>query len=224
MNQESQWCPESTATPSQDSRDLVNKCLYGEWRHLGMQRRMLTGIIRSLLISHYSVESNISSEANNWSKPPVWTPGDDTGILIETIHNWRESVVQKRPAVIIKPNAEVMLRIAIDDKVSRDREGNSHYSNVWVGSHTVFCIHGTGAAAEILYDETKSELSQFAPVVRENFQLLKFQCTEGGAIYELEESTENFVVPITIAWAYQMQWMIRREAHKLAHIDFSFTR
>ena len=47
-------------------------------------------------------------------------------------------------------------------------------------------------------------------------KLAKFQVTEVGEVSEIEESTENYVVPITIGWAYQETWRLSPEAMKLA--------
>ena len=44
---------------------------------------------------------------------------------------------------------------------------------------------------------------------------------EVGAIAELEESTENFVVPVNVGYAFQEQWMIRKQAPVLKTLSMS---
>lgn len=215
---DSQWCPESTAEVPQDTKRLLS-CFTGEWRHLGLRPLLITGIIRDVLKHHFNVTENIENSALG---DAIWTPGRDTGILIESIHRWRGDLVEKRPAVIIKRNPMRNLRVVKGDLKGIDEQGDSNYVTLWVGSHTLFCIHGTGASTEILATEVQREMTQFGPFIAESFDFFKFQCTEVGAVSEVEEATENNVVPVTVGWAYQETWKLVRSAHKLSAIQFSF--
>jgi hypothetical protein len=127
-----------------------------------------------------------------------------------------------RPAILIKRNAYRNVRVGILDRVGADEEGNDNFATLWVGSHTLFCIHGSGAGTEILATEAQQELTQFAPVITEMLGLHKFKVNEVGPVSELEEATENFVAPITIGWAYEETWSIAPEALKLSAISMAF--
>lgn len=215
---QSPWCQEPVEKLPHDTRRLLG-CFIGEWQHLGLRPLLITGIIRDVLKNHFNVKENIESE---YLKENLWTPERNTGILIESIHRWREELVEKRPAVIIKRNAMRNLRIARQDRLGIDRQGDSNFATLWVGSHTLFCIHGTGASTEILATEVQREMTQFGPFIADSFGFFKFQCTEVGAVSEIEEATENFVVPLTIGWAYQETWRLTQESHKLSAIHFNF--
>jgi len=152
----------------------------------------------------------------------VWREDERTGILIESVYRWRGALVQKRPALLIKRNAYRSQRHSISDLAGRDEKGNESFSVLWIGSHTVFCIHGTGASTDILTTEVQKHLTQNAPAVREYLGLRKFVVTEVGAISEVEESTENYVSPITIGWAYEEHWKLQVEALPIRRIPLSF--
>jgi hypothetical protein len=90
-----------------------------------------------------------------------------------------------------------------------------------VGSHTLFCIHQTGASTEVLATEVQNQLLEFSPIIRKKLDLRQFNVTEVGAIQELEESTENYVVPITVSWAYEHTWELREESLPLQAVSLS---
>jgi len=212
------WCATPPDQPSQDTQRLL-ACFTGQWKHLGLRPLLITGILRDVLKHHFNTEENIE---HPHLREHLWTPGRDTGILIESIHRWREELVEMRPAVIIKRNAMRNTRIVRGDLQGIDGQGDSNYTTLWVGSHTLFCIHGTGASTENLATEVQREMTQFGPFIAKSFDFYKFQCTEVGAVTEMEEATENFVVPITIGWAYQETWRLVAETHKLSAINFKF--
>lgn len=150
----------------------------------------------------------------------IWKPDDTTGILIEMIERWRGDLVEKRPAIIIKQNTTTNLRLAIGDKVvGIDERGMERFSTFWIGSHTLFCIHGSGAGAKILAAEVSRELCQFSQVLLRELSLLKrWAVMERGAVAEIEEARESFVVPVTVAWAYEESWTLNLESLKLRKV------
>lgn len=215
---ESQQYLESPAPYRPDTQRLL-ACFRGQWQHLGLRPLLITGILRDCLKHHFSKDVNIESPD---LRKNIWQPGQNTGIAIESIHRWRGELVEKRPAVIIKRNAMRNLRVARNDFQGADRRGDSNYATFWVGSHTLFCIHGTGASAENLGTEVQREMTQFAPYIASAFEFHKFQCTEVGATAEIEEATEGFVVPVTVGWTYQETWKLSQDTHTLSAIQFEF--
>lgn len=180
------------------------------WRHL-----MITGLIRDRLARHFAEPMQIEEPD---LRHLVWRESERTGILIESIHRWRGELVEKRPAVIIKPNGRRNVRLGIQDYAGADGQGNRQYQTFWVGSHTLFCIHGSGASADILSTEVQRELGEFHPVMTGYLNLFSWQVTEVGGVAELEEAEESFVVPVTVAWTYTEMWKINLEALKLRKV------
>lgn len=179
---------------------------------------MITGLVRNLLINHFSTPLQIEEPD---LRHLVWREDERTGILIESIHRWRGTLVEKRPAVIIKLNARQNVRLGIQDSAGADEQGNRKYQTFWVGSHTLFCIHGSGASAEILATEVQRELTQWHPVIVESLGLYQWQVTEVGAIAEVEEAKESFVIPVTVAWNYTEMWTVSPEALKLRSVPLT---
>ena len=105
-----------------------------------------------------------------------------------------------------------------------DKEGNDHYVTFWKGSHTLFCIGGTGAQAEILATEVQRELTEFGPELVRTLGLMRFQVTEIGAVGELEEAQENFVVPVTVGYAYEERWITRIQGPRLNTVSLSLIK
>jgi hypothetical protein len=184
----------------------------------GWQPILITGLLRDLLIRHFRTPLNVETPD---LRSYVWSPGDRTGILVESIHRWRGDLVEKRPALIIKRNTYKNVRIGVADFQAIDRHGFYEFATFWSGSHTVFCINTTGAASEILATEVQRELTQFGPLMVQYLGMMKWMVTEVGAVVEIEEAKEGFAVPITVGWAYQENWRLEAESLLLRRIPLS---
>ena len=214
------WCsasqptsnPQAEAKTTQQERGITMSalCAYG-WSPL-----LVTGLCIDLLRQHFT-----GQVAEDDLRHLVWRKDERTGILIEHIHRWRGTLVEKRPAVIVKRNAYQNMRIAIGDQAGVTEEGFREFTTVWVGSHTFFCLHGNGASVELLATEVQRELSQRAYTLVQELGLLRWAVTEVGEIAEIEEAKENFVVPVTVGWAYQDTWRVQEESLKLRKVSFN---
>ena len=102
-----------------------------------------------------------------------------------------------------------------------DEYGDPHYEIFWVGSHTLFCIGGTGAEAEILATEVQRQLTQFAPVIQRSLGLMRLRAAQLNEISRLEEAPENFLVPVTFSVAYAERWTIKQQAPRLRGISLT---
>lgn len=171
-----------------------------------------------MMVRHFHTPDHIEEPD---LRAALWQEGVSTGILVESVHRWRGELTEKRPAIIVKRNAYKSVRVLLNDFMGPTEEGNETYSTIWVGSHTLFCIHGTGASVEILATEVQRELTQFGPAIRQELGLKKFQVLEVGQIGEVEEATENNIVPVTVGWAYDETWVLAPEARPLQGIALS---
>lgn len=221
MDTPEEWCiPDPSLVPPVPGQTAQERGLnYSSLCSLGWHRLTITGLCRSLLIQHFSTPLNIESPD---LRSFVWTPDQRTGILIEVIHKWVDGLTEKRPAIIIKPNSRRNLRLGIGNRhAGIDSRGMQSYSTFWVGSTTLFCLHGTGAGADILATEVEEELTGFGPELIRDLGLMSFSVTEVGAIAEIEESKTGYVVPVTVGWAYERSWTINQETPKLKKIQLS---
>jgi hypothetical protein len=210
------WCQ---STPPPDDSDAV--CLSVRVSSLcerGWRPLLMTGFLRDMLTRHFSSEGQIEYED---LRRYIWQPNQASGILIETVYRYVPEETEKRPAVLIARNDMTSNRIMLGDLSGQTGQGDGEYTITWIGSHTLFCIHSTGAGSEILSSEVARELAEFAPVIREDLGLLKFQVLEVGAISALEEARQNFVVPVTIGWAYTENWVLKADALPLRRVPVS---
>jgi hypothetical protein len=194
------------------NKDVSNLC------SLLPRAQILTGVFRDILTRYFVSGAYIEDPQ---LKDMLWKEGQDTGILIESIHRWRPEVTEKRPAIIVKRNAYQNERKGIGDRRQGppvDSEGFAHYTTFWTGSHTLFCIGGSGAQAELLGSAVQRHLTQFTPVIAEALDLKRMQVLQVGAVAELEEGQENFVVPVTVGYTYEERWVIRPQVPLLSHI------
>lgn len=189
-----------------------NLCSYGH------RRLVMTGFLRVLLTNHFSQARSIEHPA---LRERLWKDDETTGILIEAITRWTPEVAQRRPAVIIKPGRLLRRRKGINNLEigSGLGNGNPHFQQLKLGSHTLFCIAGEGAEAETLADEVDREMQHFASVIRRGLDLVRFEVTDMGEIFELEEATENYVVPVTVGYAWWDRWELRPHVPVLRRVS-----
>ena len=168
---------------------------------------VITGLFQLWLTQHYANANNIqqaSLKARVWNSDPELSQ-----IQILPLFDYRPNETEQRPALIIKRQELKFIRYGIDNRWmgSGGKDGGTRiYEALMQGSHTVFCIAGESGEAEDLAYETYQELMKFAPVVREWVNLTRIQLVGVGEVSKLEEATENFIVPIDIAYSFPEKW------------------
>lgn len=182
----------------------------------------MTGLFVEHFQRHFS-ETNFREDGT--LRELIWRDTDTTNILIESVWQWLPRTTNLRPAIIVKRNGYTFQRVGIGDNRHQlqptDSSGVPHYFALWIGSHTLFAIGGSGAQAELLGAEVQREMTQFAPALRESLGLMRLEVQEVGPVQLLEEAQDNFVVPITVSYCYPEAWLLRRQAPTLKTISLS---
>ena len=189
--------------------------------HLLGRPQIMTGLFRDILQRHFASPDHIEEPD---LQQLIWSADERTSILIESAYRWLPGMTQFRPAVVVKRNAYVNVRLGIGDRGQGppvDSRGDPHYNTFWTGSHTLFCLANAPAHCELLTCEVQRELSQFGPIIREVLGLHRWQVMQVGTMSVLEEAQENFVVPITVGYTYEDRWAIREQAPLLSSISKS---
>ncbi len=203
-------------SPSIRITDLPHLC------SVGPRPQVLTAIFRRWMTGHFESLANIEHKS---LEGYIWRPDiKTTGIYISTNTMYDPEAAGNRPAVILKRNGWKNLRLGIDNRMMgiEAADGHSYYSNYWQGSHTFFCLAGEGAEAEILAAEVFRELNQFGPFVRPRIGLHRLEVVEVGEVFLLEESSENFAVPVNVAYVWEEAWRIETlDAAVLQSMDLS---
>jgi hypothetical protein len=184
----------------------------------GLTPILMTGFLIQWLGEHFSRRQNVEHPE---LRDVLWRANTRDGILIASITDWDPAAVEQRPAVIIKRNAWQPERLAIDDRLTPSPDGYEHYCVLMRGSHTIFCLAGEGGEVEILGAEVFRELLGFCSVIRRTLDLTRFGVSELGPVHELQESTENYAVPITVAYASTLTWSIEQDVPKLKRFVLS---
>ena len=220
------WCPPAGTPPSKDACRTQSTVDISYLCDNGWQPLLITGFLRDLLVRQWANPQNIVSPE---MKQYGWSEQASSGILIESVHRYRADLVEKRPAIMIKRNSFRNMQLGFAGlnngagiaAYPNEKGAISRHQTLFVGSHTLFCIHGTGASAEILASEVMSHLVACLYPIRRHLGLRQFSVTEVGAIQELEESNENYVVPITVGWGYEHTWQLREESLPLQSVSLT---
>jgi len=183
---------------------------------------VIEGFVLGVLTSHFANAERLPSPR---LRKLIWSPDPSTSILIDVVDNWQPETTAHRPGLLLKRNALNSMKIGIANQHQGrliDSSGDPHYSKVWVGSLTVFCLSEHPAEVDLIAGEVQEQLDGFAPVVlRSSLGLKKYEVVEVGARMLLEEAHQKHVVPITLGYAYQHTWAVRQHRPLLKGI---FTR
>jgi len=199
-------------TPEDRTTSFSNLC------SLGPRPLFMTGIMRTLLTSHFGDASNLEDRALIGK---LWSAEACSDILIEDATVWKPGSTQTRPSVIIKRNTWKSRKLGINNVSGTTDEGFTQYTKLLVGSHTLFCMANAGAEAEILCAEVFRYFEHFGPVFREEFGLHLFEVMEVGGLSEIEESSEVYAAPVTIGYAWEDSWILKQHTPKLKTVEFS---
>jgi hypothetical protein len=187
----------------------------------GPQLLRMTGFFRVWMTYHFGTPDNVRDPD---LRDRVWTYDvKTTGILVESATVWDPAMTERRPSIVIRRNAWRQVRIGINNQHlgANDLTGNTYHANYWQGGHTLFCIAGDGGECEKLATEVFHELNEFAPAVRAGVGLHRLEVVEVGELGKLDEARENFVVPVTMAYAIEQNWTLQQEAPFLKSIDLA---
>lgn len=195
----------------------------------GMRPHVMTGLLRQLLMGHFADPEHIEDgkvrqqikDLNLW-RPDEGDLGLNAGgILIESITRWLPNSTDKRPSIIIKRNAWQWSKAVIGDKAERNLyTGKESYFGFWQGSHTIYCMAGTGAETEFLATEVVKFLILFSPLIRTQMELKKFYVSEVGGVGEVQEVVQGYAVPVTVTYVAEENWSIQPYVPRLKRIVF----
>ena len=144
-------------------------------------------------------------------------------LLIELLDVWTPEAAGQRPAVLIRANDESSQRISIGDAHHSpgDLTAFGRYSDLVLGSVTVFCLSTQGGEAGVLAGEVWRELKFFAPIIRAQLGLLRFVSTQKGRIMKVKEAKDHWGVPLTFAYGFEEIWTLRQQTPKITSIELS---
>jgi hypothetical protein len=201
--------PISNPTPQLDATWFAGIC------QLGPRPLVVTGWLKIWLQNHFAVQAYIEDQSGAVYKS-LWQPDfSKSRISIESVTIFKPETVEQRPAIIIKRNSWKHIRIGIDNRLMWElkKDGSTQYCNLWQGSHTLFCATGDGAETEKLAAEVFRELNEFGPSIRRILDLIRFEVMEVGELHKIKTNArENFAVPITVAYAYREDWIVKQTA------------
>lgn len=183
--------------------------------------QVVQGLLVSWMRNHFSAAPNIEDSTLGNT---LWAADvSKTGIAIDSVYRWQPALTEMRPGIFVKRNGWRILHLGIDDRKMgvTPPSGNPQYAAYIQGAHSLFCVAGAPAECEILGAEVYRELLEFGPKIREAFGFMRFQVMEVGEVSILEEARQNFVLPISVAYAAEETWEIVKQAPPLKTIKLS---
>lgn len=190
----------------------------------GHTPRMMTGIFRQILLQNFVDAENVRNAhlRRYLQTNGVWSPGPESGLYIESLLKWRPELTEARPALVIKEGDWEWMRVGIGDRAGGDwRSGKQSFMGYWKGTHTVFAIGNEGAETQILAAEVAKLLLWYGNLIADQMSLHRFVPIGIGAPAALQESTENYVVPVSFAYVAEEQWSTIEDAPRLKRIVFN---
>ena len=180
----------------------------------------MTGFFVNWFQQHFSAEAGIEAAQ---LRSLLWAAVDSSNLEVESITRWKPQTTGKRPAIIVSRNDWKVLSLGIDNRMMgvATKDGVQHYAAYLEGSHTMFCLYSKATEAEIISAEVYREMMQFGPRIREELEVMRFGAVGVGKIFEVEEATQNFAVPVTVCYALEERWRLIPQAPLLKKIKLS---
>jgi hypothetical protein len=85
----------------------------------------------------------------------------------------------------------------------------------------VFAVGNEGAETQILATETAKVIAWYGPLITDQMNMHRWGITKIGALSALQESTENYVVPVDVAYVAEESWTLQVDAPRLKRIVFN---
>lgn len=187
---------------------------------------LMTGYLRDTLI-------RVWSDPDGFIIPSMsqylWNAADGNGIIIEPSYRFDPNTVGRRPAIFIKRNRVQLKPTGLSGGLIQGYDGNptigkgstSYRETVFIGSHTLFLVGSKAGFTEALVNETVSRMLPFLNVIQNKLNLKILLLSEIGDVSKLEEYSDSFVVPITIAWAFSQVWALTDNSLPMKAPDLS---
>jgi len=179
----------------------------------GINRQDITGLLVRLLTSYFSNPENIKY---NEIKQRVWKPGDDTGILIESVGRFRPELAEKRPAILVRPGEwKKIIQGLQSELISTDTyQPNKRYILVIQGSHNIIVVSKNPAETEILSDEVFKFLDLLKIVAPATTPIDFLRVLGISELKPLAEQRTHYysVIPLTynISQTYNVSLIVRQ--------------
>jgi len=183
----------------------------------------MQGALRQVLLQHFADARNILNGTLRKSieRDGVWSKEANTGIYIESLHKWRPELTESRPAIILAEGDWKWQRMGIGDQTGYEvRSGKRFFGGFWQGTHTFFAVANSGAEAQLLAWEVAKIMLWFGPEIMDKLELHRFVPVAVGKVSALKEATENYVVPVSVAYVAAETWSLQVEAPRLKRIVF----
>ena len=189
----------------------------------GRTPRLMTGIIRQILLQHFADPNHVANHylRTYLEENGAWQEGDGSGIYIEALQRWKPEETEARPALLIDEGEWRWRRVGIGDQAGVDtRSGEEFYAGYWQGTHTIFAIGGAPAETQLFSAEAAKLMLYYGPTISDEMDLHRFVMMRLGKLSAVKESTENYVVPIEIAYVAEERWSLLQDAPRLKRIVF----
>lgn len=156
----------------------------------------------------------------------VWRAGNTPGLVIEDVGMWLKKNQEGRPAILVKLGGWEFQSSGIGGGVhmgSGSLNPAEHFSCMFQGSHTIFCISREPGEVMRLAWEVATGLLQSAQPIRSSLCLKRFVLAKFGEIGKIKEAEDSFVIPLNLAYAGELLWTLRPEAPRFKTFDMQTT-
>ena len=173
----------------------------------------MTGTLRYLLQSHFSVSTNFEFPA---LATKIWTnDAASTPILIESGLRYTPTKVGKRPALMIHAGKWNWKRMAIGQAQYIGTTGTNLYSKQGFGSHIIGCYSPDEGEGECLAAEVYRFLMHYGPVFIQRCALLGFEVEEMSEPTIAPEHQEMIKIAVGMTYSWEESWSITQASTQL---------
>jgi hypothetical protein len=180
---------------------------------------LITAFLLAALRNHYSNADNIEHEL---CKTRLFTPTDQSELMIEDATVWQPTKTGLRPVIIVRREAwQSPKQFAFGNAAGADADGKPRFYKMWQGSHTVLCGAKEGAETELLLGETSRMLMHYSPVYRPCLKLLMFEVTQVDKLTQMPEANMLYVAPVVVTYGWSEVWSLDGDVPDVTNMTFT---
>lgn len=183
----------------------------------------MTGAFVSYLRQHFYYPENLINPILR--ENCVYYPGQNTGLMIESVTAWAIDKVQKRPGVIVKRGGFQTRKISLGNHTHPGNLKEELFTQQWMGTHQFQCCAHLALEAESLADEVYRYMMHYVTQLRQRLCLHEFHVHSISPIAKSPEGGPEgpYIVSVNVQHVHEESWYVNTESLPLRRVDLSIT-
>lgn len=185
--------------------DSIDAILHRLCANVPLYPTDFTAVLLTLLTNYFSSPDNILHPA---LKDYIYTPDDNSRIIIQASGLWNPRSGDTRPAILVSRGPWQVQPPSLGMGLIQGTSPETYLAE-YVGVHNIICIGKTPAAADLLGGEVLHFIVQILPYLRSRLPVAHITVNGLSEPKPLDEGRIHYAVTIPIQYAFDIRWSMQ---------------